>query len=142
MNSIYLNDWSGEGYPAIARDFSGTRWSGSKPEAEELQAQDNFPKPEEVLLASYAYECYEGDAFVLFVKNGKLFEVNGSHCSCYGLEGQWQPEETSISALRKRLTGDGYGLGRYREALERVVSEMERQGVLTDIHGVISGVLQ
>ena len=56
-----------------------------------------------LLLASYAYEDYSGYAFVLFEKDGRLYEVNGSHCSCYGLEGQWEPEETSIIALRDRL---------------------------------------
>jgi hypothetical protein len=36
---------------------------------------------------------------VIFEKDGKLWEVNGSHCSCYGLEGQWQPEETTWEAI-------------------------------------------
>jgi len=58
----------------------------------------------EILFASYTYECYEGDAFVLFRKDGKLFEVNGGHCSCYGLEGQWDPEETTKEALMHRIT--------------------------------------
>jgi hypothetical protein len=56
----------------------------------------------EFLFAAYTYEDYSGSAFVLFRKDGKLFEVNGSHCSCYGLEGQWEPEETSKEALLKR----------------------------------------
>jgi hypothetical protein len=56
----------------------------------------------EVLLAWYGYGSYCGDSFVLFKKDGKLFEANGSHCSCYGLEGQWHPEETSVEALEKR----------------------------------------
>lgn len=56
----------------------------------------------------YSYEDYSGEAFVLFEKGGKLYEVNGSHCSCYGLEGQWQPEETLIAAIEKRLV-DAYG---------------------------------
>lgn len=45
---------------------------------------------------------YSGSAHVLFVRDGKLYEVNGSHCSCYGLEGQWYPEETSVEAIRAR----------------------------------------
>lgn len=54
----------------------------------------------------YTYEDYSGDAFVLFQRDGKLWEVNGSHCSCYGLEDQWGPEETSIAALKLRRTWD------------------------------------
>ncbi len=56
----------------------------------------------EILFASYTGAWIEGFAFVLFKKDGKLFEVNASHCSCHGLEGQWEPEETMVSALRVR----------------------------------------
>lgn len=61
-----------------------------------------LPTEEEVLLAYYTYEDYSGSAFVLYQKDGKLFEVHGSHCSCYGLEGQWEPEETTYAALSMR----------------------------------------
>lgn len=63
-----------------------------------------------ILLASYEYECYEGDAFVLYEKEGKLFEVNGSHCSCYELEGQWKPEETTKEAILKRINDGSLGV--------------------------------
>jgi len=55
---------------------------------------------DDVLFAYYNYEDYSGSAFVVFMLNGLLFEVHGSHCSCYGLEDQWAPEETSWEALR------------------------------------------
>lgn len=57
----------------------------------------------EILFASYELGDYCGDAFVLFIHNNKLYEVNGSHCSCYGLEDQWQPEETMLVALEHRF---------------------------------------
>ena len=55
-----------------------------------------------VLLAWYGYGSYCGEALVIFRKDGKLYEVNASHCSCFGLEGQWTPEETTLDALRMR----------------------------------------
>jgi hypothetical protein len=55
-----------------------------------------------ILLAWYGYGDYSGSSFVLYELDGKLYEVNGSHCSCHGLEGQWQPEETTVAALRMR----------------------------------------
>lgn len=56
-----------------------------------------------VLFASYTYEDYSGDAFVLLIDDyGNLFEVNGSHCSCMGLEDQWEMEATTRSAIRMR----------------------------------------
>lgn len=56
----------------------------------------------EVIYAVYDHEGYDGSAFVLYQKDGKLFEVYGSHCSCMGLEGQWTPEETTKAAIAIR----------------------------------------
>lgn len=56
----------------------------------------------EFIYADYEQADYEGWSFVLFMKNGKLYEVNGSHCSCNGLEECWVPEETSFAALMFR----------------------------------------
>jgi hypothetical protein len=56
----------------------------------------------EILYAWYGYGDYCGDSHVIFRKEGKLYEVNGSHCSCMGLEGQWAPEETEAGALLVR----------------------------------------
>ena len=55
----------------------------------------------DILVAYYGDESYEGYAYVLFMKNGKLYEVCGGHCSCHGLEGQWDPEETSWDVIDK-----------------------------------------
>lgn len=59
-------------------------------------------KGAEILVAAYENEGYDGTAMVVYIKDGKLFEVNGGHCSCHGLEGQWSPEETSLAALEMR----------------------------------------
>lgn len=56
----------------------------------------------EFIYAEYQRADYEGDSFAVFIKDGKLYEVNGSHCSCNGLENCWQPEETSVIALLSR----------------------------------------
>ncbi len=70
------------------------------------------PIDDEVLFASYGGASYEGHAVVLFKKDGKLYEAGGSHCSCYGLEGQWEPKETAWAAQALRLSlveaDDGY----------------------------------
>ena len=67
---------------------------------------DDFPSEDEILVALYDGGSYDGLAFVLFHRDGKLYEVHGSHCSCYGLEGQWSPEETSWAALGIRTFED------------------------------------
>jgi len=67
-----------------------------------IYSEFHIEKPEgvEILFATYDVEGYDGSAFVLFRQDGELYEVHGSHCSCYGLEDQWKPEKTSIKALR------------------------------------------
>ena len=56
-----------------------------------------------VIVATYDTGDYSGDAFVLLVKDdGTYYEVNGSHCSCYGLENQWSLEEVNEAALKVR----------------------------------------
>lgn len=56
----------------------------------------------ELLFSYYTCEDDSGTAMLIYAKDGKLYEVNGAHCSCDGLEGQWEPEETDINALLMR----------------------------------------
>jgi hypothetical protein len=96
-----VNKYAGEftDRDSVARAFevgTGNRWDNS------FQAAKDFPSDSNILHAVYNHEGYEGSAFVLFKKGGKLYEVSGSHCSCYGLEGQWKPEETTWEALAIR----------------------------------------
>lgn len=48
-----------------------------------------------------------------WAEDGKLYEVNAGHCSCYGLENQWTPEETNIEALKHRLINGSMGRDNY-----------------------------
>jgi hypothetical protein len=66
-----------------------------------------------ILLAWYGFGDYDGSAFVLYTRGGKLYEVTGGHCSCYGLEGQWDPEETSADALKHRIDNGNLGRDSY-----------------------------
>ena len=91
---MYLNEWKDGGLGEMEIDF---------------KIDDAALAGATVLLASYGQGCYEGDAFVLFERDGKLYEVNGGHCSCYGLEGQWEPEETTVEALRHRIEKGALG---------------------------------
>ena len=109
---MYLHDWEDTGKDGMLKDFGITE--------KELDGA-------EVLLATYTYQDYSGDAFVVFKRDGKLYEVVGSHCSCYGLseqdycddasETQWQPEETSIDALKQRLNKGRLGQDYYGKSI-------------------------
>lgn len=64
-------------------------------------AYSECPQEDNIIYAGYSYEDYSGSAIVVFFEDGKLFENNDGHCSCNGLE-HWDPEETSLAALRIR----------------------------------------
>lgn len=66
---------------------------------------------EKILLAVYDLDGYEGYANVFYFKDGKYYEVYGSHCSCYGLEDQWNPEEIVFKELENRIL-NGYFPGK------------------------------
>ena len=130
---MFLNNWEGGTSEDVFRDFDGSRWSNYRNDEDQVPLSE---KPEfkdvEILLASYGTPSYEGYAFVLFREDGKLWEVNGSHCSCYGLEGQWSPEETSVEVLRHRVTQGGLGKGEYNcnpfaDELLQVLDSLERE---------------
>ncbi|MGN6347058.1 MAG: hypothetical protein ACTHME_05085 [Candidatus Nitrosocosmicus sp.] len=64
----------------------------------------NEKHPEEVIFAIYDSDGsngYEADSIVIYRNGEKYFIVEGGHCSCYGLEGQWQPEEYTKHELKE-----------------------------------------
>ena len=80
---------------------------------DQFNVKDDDLRDAFVLLAWYGGGCYDGSAFVLFERGGKLYEVNGGHCSCYGLEDQWDPEETTVDALVHRIEHGHLGRDSY-----------------------------
>ena len=116
---VYLHSWSGK--DDVINDFEhvslrpksfwdSSIWDDFIPEEERRKTRD---KPVNILFASYNVDNWVGDAFVLFEENGDLFEVNASHCSCYGLEGQFDPERTDLESLRYRLVHGKMGQDDY-----------------------------
>lgn len=149
---MYLNDWKDSGFFGMVGDFEDiyltedeylaekapyaneAYWLEKKAKMKEALQSDRWVGIDEVLLASYTYEDYSGDAFVLFRKSDKLYEVNGGHCSCYGLEGQWEPEETNVEALRHRLDNGYFGTYQnWKEENKRNVFADELREVLNKL---------
>lgn len=85
----------------MERVFYGD-WDCQEDMLRDFQINKEEVKGYKILFAWYEYADYSGSAFVLLKKGRKLYEVNGSHCSCYGLEDQWSLEETNVEALSKR----------------------------------------
>ena len=65
-----------------------------------LKSLENFD-----ILVAYesvgSWGCDSSSWFLIRDKvTGKLFESHGGHCSCFGFEGQWEPEETTPEYLK------------------------------------------
>lgn len=94
---VFLNNFSDQ--DDVFREFE-------VPEAKSIKYK--------ILFASYGSEGYEGDAYVLYAVGDELFETSGSHCSCYGLEGQWSDEEMVVlEELKNRLEKGSFGEDSY-----------------------------
>ena len=61
----------------------------------------------DVLVAYESVGSWGCDSTSFFIfkdkETGTLYEMHGSHCSCYGFEGQFRLEETTIEALKSRV---------------------------------------
>ena len=95
-----MNKYNGEftSREDVAFVFEEVR-GGSYWDRKNATINETFPTEDEIIYANYDVYGYEGSAFVVFEHDGDLFEVHGSHCSCFGLEGQWSPEPTSWEAI-------------------------------------------
>lgn len=66
----------------------------------EFAPGSDFKEPSQVYLAVYNLGNYEGYAEVIWRQGRKYYLLEGSHCSCYGLEETgWDPEEFKTKKL-------------------------------------------
>lgn len=77
-------------------------WSSPSELEQAFEEPEGSLKGIDVVWSLFGYPSYEGYCNIVFIEDGKLYEVNGSHCSCNGFEGQWTPEPTSFEALAMR----------------------------------------
>lgn len=117
-SELFLNDWADGDLRVLAEQF-----------AVPLETLRRV----EILLASYCRDAFCGEAFVLFCKDGQLYEVNASHDSSDGMMGQWEPEETLVEALRYRLENGRLGsleggLNLFADELRFLLLELEAEG--------------
>jgi len=69
---------------------------------EESPSEVELLEDGEILIAYESignYGCDSSGFFVFMDKDGSLWENHSSHCSCYGMEGQWEPSASSIEYL-------------------------------------------
>lgn len=72
----------------------------------EYEADPNILEDLEILIGYESvgdWGCDSSSFFLLKDKDGNLYEMHGSHCSCYGFEGQFDLEKTTVEALKFRI---------------------------------------
>lgn len=92
---------------SVLENFCRGEYDYEKGGYKTIEEPEGFPTDDEILFASYGGRSYEGDALVVYERDGKLYQVSGGHCSCNGLEDQWAPEETTREALRMEANAKG-----------------------------------
>jgi hypothetical protein len=97
MEKKIFGRWSD--YEGMRNDWFEQKYDCEKGEYKPYEYPAEFPTEDELLFASYGGGSYEGDASIVWKRDGKFYEAHGSHCSCYGLEGQFSAEETTLEAL-------------------------------------------
>jgi len=93
MKQLFLEDLSTLTEKEIKKHF-----------IDEYEAKEEDVKKYNVLIAYESvgsWGCDSSSYFLLKEKSTKkFFEVRGSHCSCYGFEGQFEAEEATIEYLK------------------------------------------
>jgi hypothetical protein len=108
MEHLFLEDLKDYTHEQVQEHLQ-TSWSAPKEEVEQY----------EILIAYESVGCSGCDSTGFFLlkhkETGRLYEVHGGHCSCYGFEDQFEPKETTVKYLTSDMfcvyTGgyDGYG---------------------------------
>lgn len=97
-------------------DFAGMDEAAVKAKiCEDFEIDNSVLTDVEIVVAYMSVGSWgcDSDAFIVIRRDNKLFEIHGSHCSCYGFEGQWDEEplpDVSVIATRDdyELAGGGY----------------------------------
>ena len=93
MKQLYLEDLAGLTQEGVYKHISAS-----------YEVPIKEVRKYEVLIAYESvgsWGCDSSSWFLLRNKeDGKLYETHGSHCSCYGFEGQFEPEETTVEYLQ------------------------------------------
>lgn len=95
--SPFLGDWG------TAEDMKRDLWPGYSNNDTYNGELDGA----EIIAAIYMTGSYDGSCRIMYRKDGKLYEIEYSHCSCYGLEGAWgYSAETTPDTLAMQVIHD------------------------------------
>lgn len=112
MKKLFLEDLAGYSQKEVKAHLCSS-----------YEIKEDVLRDKQIILAYESvgkYGC-DSSAYTLFrdKTTGKLYENHGSHCSCYGFEGQWEPEEVFPEYLVKQVNdGELFWTGGYDDNSE------------------------
>lgn len=84
---------------SVLKEFSKGKYNYDTGKYDQVDIP-GFPEDGQILFADYSSGGYDGHVRVIYQEpDGELKIVDGGHCSCYGLEDQWEPKPTTRAAL-------------------------------------------
>lgn len=93
----------------------------------QFNISEETPEPT-LVYADYSKSGAAGAVSVLYYVGGQWFYVSGVHCSCYGLEELWSPEEfdpkIQLEALKNEKTTISYGFLSDQKTINEWLKEM------------------
>jgi hypothetical protein len=89
-NLFGIGEYTGMSYDDVVIDI-----------VDNYQIEKSIVDTYKIVVAMCEYGDYDGSSYFLLIhrSTGKLYEVFGGHCSCYGFEGQFEPEETTVEYI-------------------------------------------
>jgi hypothetical protein len=117
MEMLALEDYEGQSEMEVIRDIvqqysDSTRdYRKDKENLHNMNETALIMQNYNVLVAYENAEGYESSSWFLFKhkETGTLMEMSGSHCSCYGFEGQFELEPTTLEYLKSDKFNHFYG---------------------------------
>lgn len=111
MKQLFLQDFQGFSDAEVREHIENT-WKGDA-------------SPYKILIAAEFEDSYDGYGFFLLrhKETKELFEVNGSHCSCYGFEGQFDPKPVTLKYLKSKHF---YVSSDFRDGVDAFIAQMRK----------------
>ena len=112
-----------------SNNYHGEYFAGDNKKWAAVQEQFSMTEeePDYVYWAEYSYADYSGSADVIYRRGPDYYVVNGSHCSCNGLEGQWTPEKYTGRDLFLSIVAKWGNSGLREAVLKAFAEEWEAQ---------------
>lgn len=113
-----FSDWSD-----VLREFQVLPSDVRKLSAHERLDLTIASQEPDAVFAAYDHDGCDGQALVIFLRDGTWYVVEAAHCSCYGLEDRWDPDPMPREAILRMAENASRGL--FQQHREEITAVLE-----------------